>query len=263
MEKSQHMGMNRTGVDISPMLSKEMVKDAQAYSPRAMDGNKGIAALERSYLQANSSVGSVPMPGTMKGALKSAGQKLAGRNPEVLINKLGERLAYERTGVRLYESFIRKCEARNGSARTPVPMDQLRRICSEEAEHFQLIKECMEQLGADPTAQTPDADVSGVAATGFMQVLTDPRTSISQCLGTLLSVEMTDRAAWELLISLCDGAGLDQMSERFRHALRQEQEHERLVRQWYEDAVISQTGVGAKSRASHSSQASKGGDIAH
>lgn len=262
MEKSQRMGMNRTGIDISPLHAKEMVQGAQTYSPRAMDGNKGIAALERSYLQAGSTVGSVPMPGTMKGALKTTGQKLTGHNPEVFINKLGERLAYERSGVRLYESFIRKCEARNGSARDPVPMDQLRRICSQEAEHFQLLKECMEQLGADPTAQTPDADVSGVLASGFMQVLTDPRTSISQCLQTLLSVEMTDRAAWEMLISLSESMGLNEMSDKFKHALRQEQEHEQLVRSWYEQAVISQSGVAAKSRTTQS-RASKGGDPTH
>lgn len=262
MEKSQEMGMNRTGLAMSPVQGKEMVRGADLYSPASSDGNRGIAAMESSYLRADASVGSVPMPASMKGAFKSAGQKITGHNPEVLINKLGERLAYERSGVRLYECFIRKCEARKGSASYPVPMDQLRHICGEEAEHFHLLTDCLEQLGCDPTAQTPDADVSGVASMGIMKVIADPRTSISQCLEALLTVEMTDRAAWELLIILSESMGMKDMSQRFQTALKEEQEHEQLVRAWYEEAVISQSGGSARSRANER-KTSKGGDTAH
>ena len=241
MEKSTQMGMNRTGMDSSPIHGKAMASGARQYSPQARDGNGRIAALESSYFKAGHPVGSVPMPGTLKGAAKSMMEKLGGRNPEVLINKLGERLAYERSGVRLYESFIRKCEAM-GSGIEPVSIKELRHFCNEEAEHFQMLSEAITSMGADPTAETPDADVSGVAASGCMKVIMDPRTSISQCLETLLTVELADNAAWEVLIELCDGMGLDEMGERFRKALSQEQEHERKVKAWYRQSVSSQIG---------------------
>src|SRR5690606_17104124 len=129
--------------------------------------------------------------------------------------KLGERLAYERSGVRLYEAFIRKCEAlQNGVSESLIPLDELWEIRNEEEQHFLMLQDCIRQLGADPTAQTPDADVSGVASMGIMQVLTDPRTTLSQGLEALLSIELIDNAAWELLLELCEEMKLDEMAER-------------------------------------------------
>ncbi|MEX0618108.1 MAG: ferritin-like domain-containing protein [Pseudohongiellaceae bacterium] len=233
------MGANRTGIDVSPVYSKQMISDAEELSPPPSESVM-MAAMEQQYIEAAHGVGSVPLPGTLKGVLKTAGKKVGGHNPEVLINKLGERLAYERSGVRLYQSFIRKCETLNGASQSPIPLDGLREICMEEAEHFQVLKECMESIGADPTAQTPDADVSGVAGSGLMKVITDPRTSLSQCLEAFLTIELTDQASWELLISLCDEMGLDEISERFQACLAQEETHVERVKAWYQESVISQ-----------------------
>src|SRR5690606_6410878 len=149
------------------------------------------------------------------------------------------RLAYERSGVRIYESFIRKCEALNGSM-APLPLDEVLEIRNDEEAHFFMLQDCMRMLGADPTAQTPDADVSCVAASGLMKVINDPRTSISQSLEALLSIELTDNAAWDLLISLSNDMGLDEMTERFRQAQTQEVMHLEKVRTWYETAVSTQ-----------------------
>lgn len=238
MEKSTQMGVNRTGIDMSPLHSKAMISGAKELTPdnSNLDGQI-ITAIERQYIETASAVGSVPMPGTLRGALKSAMDKFAGRNPEVLLNKLGERLAFERSGVRLYEAAIRKCEALGTSA---LPLAELKEIRDEEAEHFRILKEAMVTLGADPTAQTPDADVSGVTAMGFQKVLTDPRTTISQCLQALLGLELADNAAWELLIALADEMELDPLADRFRHALSQEESHVQRVRNWYEHTVLSQ-----------------------
>lgn len=240
MEKSSQLGKNRTGKDVSPVHIKQMVDDAQKYSPQPQDGGAGIAAIESHYIKPDGSVGSVPVPGTIKGAFKSAMKKAGGTNPEVLINKLGERLAFERSGVRLYESFIRKCEILGDAAIAPISVGQLRRFRDQEAEHFQLLRQCMEDMGADPTAETPDADVSGVIGSGPMKVIMDPRTSPSQCLEALLTVELADNAAWELLISLADDIGMDQMSADFNDALGQEQTHEQQVRNWYRELVSSE-----------------------
>ncbi|HYF21309.1 MAG TPA: ferritin Dps family protein, partial [Ramlibacter sp.] len=79
----------------------------------------------------------------------------------MLIDKLGERLAFERTGVRLYEALILKvATATSGLA---VDGAQLRRIRDEEEAHFRLVGQCLQEIGADPTAMTPCADVIGVA----------------------------------------------------------------------------------------------------
>lgn len=244
MEKSTQMGMNRTGIDISPVHSKAMIRGARELTPDVKETSRqSLSAIERQYIESAGPVGSVPVPATIKGALKSAMDKFTGRNPEILINKLGERLAFERSGVRLYDSVIRRCEALSSmQGRESLPVEQLVEIRNEEAEHFRILKDAMEDMGADPTAQTPDADVSGTIGLGFQKVLTDPRTSISQCLETLLGVELLDNAAWELLIALSEELGMDEMADRFRHALRQEETHVQRIRAWYEAAVLTQSG---------------------
>lgn len=246
MGNSLPMGMNRTGIDSSPLDSKEMIRDAELYSPKAAADGHMMDSIERRYIEESEHLGSVPIPATVRGTLKAALKKMTGRNPEMLINKLGERLAYERSGVRLYDNFIVKSETLAAIEGTsPVRMDELRKIRDEEAAHFHLLEGALEAMGADPTAQTPDADVSGVAASGIQKVLSDPRTTLSQCLEMLLALELVDNAAWELLIKLADDMGLEDMANRFRQALEQEEEHLRRVRSWYEESVITQAGMGA------------------
>jgi len=88
-------------------------------------------------------------------------------------------------------------------------------------------------------------DVIGTASMGFMQVLTDPRTTLAQCLNTMLAVELTDNAAWELLIQLADDAGETELSGRFLAALSQEQQHLAIVKEWVTTLVATGAGTPA------------------
>lgn len=239
MEKSSQLGANRTGIDASPLDSKAMSDGIQKFHTTSGNAN-ALHDLQRQYATDADPVGSVPIPGTPKGMLKSMMKKMSGNNPEMLVNKLGERLAFERSGVRVYETFITTCEALSPDGDTAgpdIPLSQLREFRDQEAEHFYLIKRSMEFLGADPTAQTPDADVSAVASSGMMKVISDPRTSIGQCLEVMLSLELTDNAAWDVLIKLAADLGLDDMAAEFGGALHQEERHAQHVRQWYETLV--------------------------
>lgn len=240
----QHLGMNKTGIDMSPIHSKKMMQ-ADEDIPQVTNGQSTTAAIEDYFLENAEPLGSVPLPGTLKGVAKSSLKMATGHHPEVFINKLGERLAYERTGVRVYQQLIAKCEHAPAGL-TPdldLSIERLREFCSQEEEHFDLLMNCLKQLGADPTAQTPDADASGVAASGLMKVIMDPRTSVSQCLQAMLALELTDNAAWELLIKLADDMGLKDMARQFQHALQQEDIHLRQMREWYEKSVRVQASL--------------------
>jgi rubrerythrin len=59
----------------------------------------------------------------------------------------------------------------------------------------------------------------------------------------LLSLELTDNAAWELLIMLAEELGADDLVEQFQQALTQEQEHVQRVRSWYEQMMMSQAST--------------------
>ncbi|HEX5057439.1 MAG TPA: ferritin-like domain-containing protein [Gammaproteobacteria bacterium] len=240
MEKTNKLGRNRTGIDMSPIHSKEMISGAETLTPPTQSDFPPLMVIEREYIEEGGTVGSVPVPGTMKGVLKSTMEKMTGHNPEVLLNKMGERLAFERSGVRLYEAFIIKCESIN--LPTPISLDILQQFRAEEEQHFHTIKNAMLSMGADPTAQTPDADVVAVASMGIQKVIQDPRTSLSQCLSALLTAELVDNAGWEILIKLAEGLGLEQITADFVKPLQEEEKHLQTIREWYEYAVMAEAG---------------------
>ena len=239
-EKGSKMGMNRTGTDLSPQQAREMASAAEEMSPPPGDAGS-LASIRQTYLKEADPVGSVPVPATLKGIPSSILDKLGGRNPEVLVDKLGERLAFERSGTRLYDYLIAKCEV--ASAKPAVPLDQLRHFREDESKHFTLVANALEAMGADPTAETPAADVMGVASKGILQVLSDPRTSVPQCLEAVLAAELVDNAGWELLIKLAKGLGLYEMAGQFEQALKDENEHLNQVRKWHEQAVLKESGA--------------------
>lgn len=244
MEKSVHMGTNRTGIDMSPLQSKAMARGAAAATPSG-GSEAELHELDKEYMRDAGGLGSVPLPGTLRGAFKAMKDKLSGQHTEALLNKMGERLAFERSGVRIYEGFIAKCEAAAASGKLPPPvdLDLLRQFCIEEAQHFELLRDVLDGLGADATAQTPDADVAGVASLGLMKVVQDPRTSVTQSLEAMLSIELTDNAGWELLVQLTRAMTMDEIGDRFQRAEEQEDRHLATIRQWYEAAVREEAGL--------------------
>ncbi|OZI22552.1 ferritin Dps family protein [Bordetella genomosp. 7] len=235
MENTVKTGMNRTGMQMAPLQGPTQVKFAAQQGP-APGGPEAALAERVAYAREADRVGSVPIPGTGKGLVTTAASKITGNNPEVLIDKLGQRLAYERSGTRLYEAALVKVQDDLDERMTQLRVD-LMAIRNEEEAHFHMLAEVIESLGADPTAQTPGADVSGVAAMGLIQVITDPRTSVPQCLEALLTAELTDHASWELLVDLAQQQGHDDMAARFTDALTAEARHTAVIQQWLRDCL--------------------------
>jgi rubrerythrin len=226
MAQAAKLGHNMTGAQMSPKDTDKQREAVQHYGADVPGNASQLMNARVSETREALRIGSVPVPGSAKGMLKATAEKLLGKNPEVLIDKLGERLAYERAGVRLYEAMIAKAKALDTEKGAPPDLvETLQRIRNEEEEHFHMLVGAVEKMGADPTAMTPSADVVGVVALGVMQVLTDPRTNLSHGLNALLTVELADNAAWELLIELADKAGHGSMAKKFEKALNQEEEH--------------------------------------
>src|SRR5690606_29960710 len=151
-----------------------------------------------------------------------------------LLDKLGERAAFERGGTRLYDALLSKFDA-DPHAHGSVSRQTLQHFRDEEAQHFQLVCEAVEQLGGDPTAMTPCANLVGMQAMGLWQSMNDPRTTLAQCLSTMLVAELADSAGWELLISLAKSTGHDDLAQRFQKALDEEAEHLTQIRAWVQE----------------------------
>lgn len=242
MEASVHVSArNRTGIGMSPIDSQRMAEAAQSTPPSSPGDGLALMGMENAYIEQAEPIGSVPIPSTLGGIAQTGLDKLAGKSPEVFIDKLGERLAFERTGTRLYDYLVNKCAATG--ADPGISTDILQRFRREEARHFRLVADAMESLGADPTAQTPGADIAAVQSSGVLQVLSDPRTSVPQCLEAILTAELVDNAGWSLLAKLAGGMGLADLEAGFRAALAEEDEHLRQVRAWCEQAALRGAGI--------------------
>jgi rubrerythrin len=240
MKEEAQMGMNRTGVQMSPKDTQAMQSSPSGESRPMTPGNEAaMAEIRASFIAEADQIGSVPMPGTLKGAMKTGASMLTGNDATIFMDKLGERLAFERTGTRLYDALLTKVEALGEKGSMDV--GQLRHFRDEEARHFMMVVKAIESLGGDPTAQTPSADVAGVEAMGLAQVITDPRTTLSQSLHAILVVEMTDNNGWEMLISMARDQGHDDMANDFTSALESEREHLQKVQQWFEEATLGKS----------------------
>jgi rubrerythrin len=226
MEQQTSLGFNRTGIEMSPVDAQRMQSPdpALAVEDETPDTVGEDYLTVRQAYAVDDGLGSVPVPANMKGMVKSGVQMVTGKRPQVFIDKLGERLAFERGGVRLYDTLLGKCEVWPDVVPEDT-MTELRRFRDEEAQHFLLVKQALEQIGADPTAQTPCADLVGVESAGLVQAMNDPRTNVLQSLHVMLDAELLDNAGWEMLVELARSVGQDDIAQSFQTALHQEATH--------------------------------------
>ena len=225
---------NRTGAMIAPEMAREQAAGAAAAEPSSAGGAEAIAQERGVYIKEGFPVGSLPtLPAGREAA---ATEEVAGM--AVLLDKLGERLAFERMGTRLYDALINKCEVLGESSPGPT-LAQLQEIREEELRHFLLLNGAITSLGCDPTVMSPCADTAQVASLGILQVLTDPRTDMAQCLQAILTAELTDNDGWQMLINLAEELGFVEMATEFRGALANEEKHLASVRGWLETQVMA------------------------
>ncbi len=228
-----NLGINKTGVLTSIQEALKTKKGAESLTTPPPGDSSLLGENRVLYMQEGDPVGSVPVPMTVKGLLSSAQEKILMGN-HVFMDKLGERIAFERTGTRLYEALISKYQGTSNQEGLP-DLITIEQFYMEELKHFNMAAEIMMKLGGDPTAMTPSADIAGVAGMGWVQVINDPRTTFLQSLETILQAELVDNACWETLIELAAHLGLKEAVDEFTLALQEESVHLTTVKQWVKE----------------------------
>ncbi len=242
------LGLNKTGIKMSPLNSKATIEGAEKLTTPPAGDSTAIAENRIFYMREADPIGSVPIPASVRGILASAQEKLKTGNHSFM-DKLGERLAFERTGTRLYEGLLSKYMGSEDKENLP-PLETLEQFYHEELLHFYMVSDVITELGGDPTAVTPSADICAVASQGWVKIITDPRTTFAQSLEAILMAELVDNAGWELLIELAEGVGLTEIAQQFQQALEEESVHLAHVKDWVTQLTSGGSAV-VDVRASH------------
>ena len=222
---------NRTGIQASPQDWRDTADSAIAGTP---DGALDVGELTAMRVELGRSmepVGSMPAPLTLKGMAETAVKGLQGEHLAVFMDLLGERIAFERMGVRLYDALLCKHAAAELTPTEP-RLQELEQLRDQELDHLALLVAMVEQLGGDPTAITPASEVMTVASRGLAQVLLDPRTTFTQGMRTMLTAELTDCSGWETVAAVAEALGKQDLAQGFRRALREEEEHVLKMKNW-------------------------------
>ncbi|HJR12290.1 MAG TPA: ferritin-like domain-containing protein [Rhodanobacteraceae bacterium] len=235
-QREQSTGHNRTGIKASPMHGRALGCATSDVPPPT--ASLQATSMRENFTRQADRLGSVPPIATARGVAEAALQALQGHRLASFIDKLGERLAFERSGVRAYEAVLVKVEALGAWQGGPT-RDLVQEQCNEELQHFHMLKQTLEHLGADPTAMTPSADVAAVEASGVFKVLADPRTSLPQALHALLVLEDIDADGWNLLVEIAEKTDQDELADQFRDALAAEETHKGRVREWLGNAAMA------------------------
>jgi len=240
--KPSDLGPNRTGIATSPIQSKAAVQGAiDGCGEPSADGEE-LAKTRADHARGAPPVGTMPPPASMKGAAKAVVQAIKGNSAMAFLDLLGERLAFERTGTRLYDALLVKLEGADPRPNGP-SREQLEDIRDDEMRHFALLRQAIETLGGDPTVITPSADVAGVAGSGWVQALSDPRTTLTEALKVVLAAELADADGWDTLVEVASGLGQEELAAQFSEAAVQEESHLMRVRAWVILAISGQVGI--------------------
>lgn len=231
MNQNPPRGTNRTGMAAEPRRSQEMLTGMDEFPPTSQGSVQDLAQVRIAYAQTAEPLGSMPLPATLKDQLHTVVKAVQGDRPMLLMDKLGERLAFERTGTRLYEGLISKYDAFGSFPGGPTRED-LEHVLQEESMHFMMLQSAIEQFGGDPTAVTPSANLHATAGHGISMVIVDPRTTLLQSLEAILIAELADNACWDALIELAQDAGEDDLVRQFERAREHEREHLEKVQAW-------------------------------
>jgi bacterioferritin (cytochrome b1) len=154
--------------------------------------------------------------------------KLVKHNKQKVIDFLCERLAFERSGVQLYDSILAKMDKqKDGQIQRMVP--EMREHRNQEQAHYDWLEKQIRQLGGDPTKDTEYSKLVKTESEGIEKVILNGDNQIPHLFHALLTAEVTDNVGWELLVDLADEAEDDEARKVFRGFLHEEEDHLKFV----------------------------------
>jgi rubrerythrin len=153
-------------------------------------------------------------------------KKLAERHPEKLLDLLGERLTFERSAVKLYDTILAKMRAIDLPPLTGIAavITQVKEQRDQEKEHEEWLEEQIRALGGDAQEKTDMADLIERESKGVIDVI-EHDTELPHLFHALLTAELVDDSGWKLLLELADEADDDDARRELRKRAEEEEGH--------------------------------------
>jgi rubrerythrin len=142
-------------------------------------------------------------------------------NMEALVDRLCERLAVETGGVDIYQAAIAKID-------DPTIAARLKHFMQEEANHRDLLTGYLDKLGVE-NRDTPSARLARLEGQAYLKLIAEATTPV-HVINVLLTIELMDENAWEMIVNLGRDIHDDEMVRTLAGALKAEKEHLRGVR---------------------------------
>lgn len=155
--------------------------------------------------------------------------KLAKKNVSRVIDLLNERLAFERTGVKLYDTLLARLRASTDPALEAL-VERVQEHRDEEHEHEEWLEEQIRALGGTAHALSEHAVLAQAEAEGIERVMRRD-DSIPHDFHALLTAELADNAGWDLLVQLAGEFGDSRAKKELEKRLHEEEKHLLFVRE--------------------------------
>ncbi len=155
-------------------------------------------------------------------------KKLAEKHPEKLLDLLTERLTFERTGVKLYDSVLSKMQKSEDKVIASM-IPQLKKQRDQEKEHEEWLEEQVRALGSDAHTETDLSELVLREARGVKEVI-ESDDELTHLFHALLVAELVDENGWKLLVQLADEAQDEEALRSIIQRAREEEDHLVYVR---------------------------------
>ena len=164
-------------------------------------------------------------------------RKLSEHNRARVVDLLCERLAFERSGVRLYDRIIAAMQGSSDSELNAMQstMEEHR---AEEKEHEEWLEAQIRTLGGNLEVECDGAMMANSEAAGIQQIAANESADLRHLLHALLAAEAVDNAGWELLLELAEDVDDRAARREFGRRLHHEREHLAFVRHMMERLAV-------------------------
>jgi ferritin-like metal-binding protein YciE len=163
--------------------------------------------------------------------------QLAERNRGPVVDLLSERLAFERSTVRLYDRILETLRGSTEAAARDLHATMLKHR-GEEEEAARWLEGRIRELAGDGGAETDLGRLATREARGIEEVADADGADATHLFHALLAVEGVDVAGWELLVELAEGAGDARARHDLERHLRRERQHLAFVRRAIERLAV-------------------------